>query len=102
MPLISVVVDDESVRDSLPDLLKEFGYDVRAFASGEEFLSSGYIDQTDCLILDVAMPGMTGPELQTELRLRREEVPIIFITGHGDETTRPRLLKNGAVDCLSK
>ena len=102
LPLIAVVDDDESVRESLPDLLKEFGYAVRAFSSGEEFLESGCVDRTDCLILDVAMPGITGPELQTELKNRKEDIPIIFITAHGDETTRPRLLESGAVECLSK
>jgi len=102
LPLISVVDDDESVRDSLPDLIKEFGYDVRAFSSAEEFLDSGCVDRTGCLILDIAMPGMTGPELQDELRNRRQDIPIIFITAHADETTRPRMMSNGAVECLSK
>jgi FixJ family two-component response regulator len=102
LPLISVVDDDESIRESLPDLLKEFGFDVRAFASAEEYLDSGYIDKTGCLILDIAMPGMTGPELQEELKLRGRKTPIIFITAHADEATRPRLMNNGAVECLSK
>jgi FixJ family two-component response regulator len=102
LPLISVVDDDESVRESLPDLLREFGYDVRAFASAEEFLDSGSIDETGCLILDIAMPGMTGPELQEELKLRGQKTPIIFITAHADDLTRPRLMNNGAVECLSK
>jgi FixJ family two-component response regulator len=102
LPLISVVDDDESIRESLPDLLREFGYDVRAFASAEEFLNSGYVDETRCLILDIAMPGMTGPELRNELLSRRHEIPTIFITAHSDETTRPRLMNNGAVECLSK
>jgi FixJ family two-component response regulator len=102
LPLISVVDDDESVRESLPDLLREFGYDVRAFASAEEFLDSGYIDETGCLILDIAMPGMTGPELQEELKLRGLPTPIIFVTAHADDGTRPKLMNNGAVECLSK
>ena len=102
LPLISVVDDDESVRESLPDLIREFGYDVRAFSSAEEFLTSGFVDRTGCLILDIAMPGMTGPELQTELRQRRQNIPIIFITAHGDDSTRPRMMNNGAVECLSK
>jgi FixJ family two-component response regulator len=102
LPLISVVDDDESVRESLPDLLRELGFDVRAFSSAEAFLDSGYLDQTKCLILDIAMPGMTGPELQKELKIRHSKVPIIFITAHADETTRPRMLENGAVECLSK
>jgi len=102
LPLISVVDDDESIRESLPDLLREFGYDVRAFASAEEFLDSGYIDDTGCLILDIAMPGMTGPELQEELKLQGRRTPIIFVTAHADDATRPRLMNNGAVECLSK
>jgi FixJ family two-component response regulator len=100
--LVSVVDDDESVRESLPDLLKEFGYAVRAFSSAEEFLASNCVGQTGCLILDVAMPGMSGPDLQRELTLRRQEIPIVFITAHGDETVRPRLLEQGAVECLIK
>lgn len=102
LPLVSVVDDDESVRESLPDLLREFGYDVRAFASAEEFLDSGDIDETGCLILDIAMPGMTGPQLQEELKLRGQRTPIIFVTAHADDATRPRLMNNGAVECLSK
>jgi FixJ family two-component response regulator len=101
-PLVSVVDDDESVRESLPDLLKEFGFAVEAFASAEEFLASGCIVQTRCLILDVAMPGMTGPDLQRELRLRRHKIPIVFITAHRDETVRPRMHEQGAVECLFK
>jgi FixJ family two-component response regulator len=100
--LVSVVDDDESVRESLPDLLREFGFAVRAFASAEEFLASDYVDRTRCLILDVALPGMCGPDLQRELTLRRQEIPIVFITGHGDETVRPRVLEQGAVECLFK
>jgi len=101
-PLVSVVDDDESVRESLPDLLREFGFTVQAFASAEEFLASGFVGQTKCLILDIAMPGMSGPDLQRELKLRRQDIPIVFITAHGDNTVRPRLLEQGAVDCLFK
>ena len=100
--LVSVVDDDESVRESLPDLLGEFGFAARAFSSAEEFLASDCVDQTRCLILDVAMPGMSGPELQRELKLRRREIPIIFITASTDKTVRPRLLEPGAVECLFK
>ena len=100
--LVSVVDDDESVRESLPDLLKEFGFQVEVFSSAETFLQSGGADRADCLILDVAMPGMTGPELQRELIQRRQKVPIIFITAHRDEAVRRRLLADGAVDCLYK
>jgi FixJ family two-component response regulator len=100
--LVSVVDDDESVRESLPDLLRQFGFAVQAFSSAEEFLASDYVGKTRCLILDIAMPGMTGPELQQELMLRRQEIPIVFITAYGDETTRPRMLEQGAVECLFK
>jgi FixJ family two-component response regulator len=101
-PLISVVDDDESVRESLPDLLKEFGFQVQTFCSAEEFLASDGIGQTKCLVLDIAMPGMTGPDLQRELKIRGSNIPIIFITAHGDSTTRPRMLENGAIECLLK
>jgi FixJ family two-component response regulator len=101
--LVSVVDDDESVRESLPDLLKDFGYAVQTFSSAEAFLASDYVSETRCLILDIAMPpGMSGPDLQRELSRRGQEVPIVFITAHGDETIRPRLLEEGAVDCLFK
>ncbi|HMJ30590.1 MAG TPA: response regulator [Xanthobacteraceae bacterium] len=100
--LVSVVDDDESVRESLPDLLREFGFAAQAFSSAEEFLASDCVCRTGCLILDVAMPGMSGPDLQCELMRRRKEIPIVFITAHGDETVRPRLLEQGAVECLFK
>ena len=101
-PLVSVVDDDQSVRESLPDLLREFGFAVAVFSSAVEFLASDSIGQTQCLILDVAMPGMTGPDLQRELMLRRQKIPIVFITALRDETVGPRLLKQGAVACLLK
>ena len=101
-PLITVVDDDESVRESLPDLIREFGFSVDAYRSAEEFLSSDSLSRTQCLILDVAMPGMSGPDLQNELKRRRQDIPIVFITAHVDETDRPRLLDNGAIDCLFK
>jgi FixJ family two-component response regulator len=100
--LVSVVDDDESVRESLPDLLRELGFEAQAFSSAEEFLASDFVGRTDCLILDVAMPGMSGPDLQRELMNRRQEIPIVFITAHGGETIRPRLIEQGAVECLSK
>ena len=100
--LVSVVDDDESVRESLPDLLRELGFAVEAFSSAEDFLASDCVCQTRCLILDVAMPSMSGPDLQRELTLRRKEIPIVFITAHRDETVRPRLLEQGAVECLFK
>jgi FixJ family two-component response regulator len=100
--LISVVDDDESVRESLPDLLREFGFAAQVFASAEEFLASDYVDKTKCLVLDIAMPGMSGFDLRRELRLRRRDIPIVFITAHRDETVRPRALEQGAVECLFK
>ncbi len=101
-PLLSVVDDDESVSESLPDLLGEFGFTARAFSSAQEFLSSGCVDETSCLILDIAMPCMSGPELQQELKRRGKKIPIIFITGQRDETIRARLLKQGAAGFLLK
>lgn len=101
--LLSVVVDDdESVRESLPDLLREFGFAARAFSSAKEFLSSGCVDETGCLILDIAMPGMSGPELHQELKRRGQEIPVIFITGQTDETIRARVFKQGAAGFLLK
>ena len=100
--LVSVVDDDESVRESLPDLLREFGFAVRPFSSAEEFLASDCVDQTKCLILDVGMPGMTGPELQQELKQRGQKIPIIFITAQRDETIRSQVLGQGAIECLFK
>jgi FixJ family two-component response regulator len=101
-PLITVVDDDESVRESLPDLLNEFGFEAQTFSSAEEFLVSDAVDETKCLVLDVAMPGMSGPDLQQELKLREQSIPIVFITAHRDATIRLRLLAQGAVDCLFK
>ena len=100
--LVSVVDDDESVRESLPELLRQFGFAARAFPSAEAFLASGAVSETNCVLLDVAMPGMSGPDLHRELRRRRQEIPIVFITGSDDRTVRPRLLAQGAVECLLK
>jgi len=100
--LVSVVDDDESVRESLPDLLRQFGFAAQAFSSGEAFLASDVVSETSCLLLDLAMPGMSGPDVQHELRRRRQAVPIVFITANGDETIRPRLMADGAVECLFK
>jgi FixJ family two-component response regulator len=101
-PLISVVDDDESVRESLPDLLREFGFEAQTFSSAEEFLTSEAVADTNCLLLDVAMPGMSGPDLQRELKLREQSIPIVFITAQRDATVRPRLIAEGAVECLFK
>jgi FixJ family two-component response regulator len=100
--LVSVVDDDESVRESLPDLLRQFGFAAQVFSSAEAFLASEVANQTSCLILDVAMPGMSGPELQRELANRQQKVPIVFITATGDRSIRAELLAAGAVECLFK
>jgi len=102
-PLISVVDDDKSVRESLSGLIRAVGFAVAEFASAEAFLRSGRLDETDCLILDVRMPGMNGLELQHHLSCNRIEIPIIFITAHtGDEDVRSRALDAGAAAYLSK
>jgi FixJ family two-component response regulator len=100
--LVSIVDDDESVRESLPDLLRQFGFTARAFRSAEAFLASEFVVQTRCLLLDIAMPGMSGPDLQRELTKRQQLIPIIFITASRDGAIRSRLLAEGAVECLFK
>lgn len=100
--VVSVVDDDESVRESLPDLLRQLGFAARAFSSAEAFLESDAVGETACLVLDVRMPGMSGPDLQRELQRRRRSIPIVFITARGDEALRRRLLDLGAVECLLK
>ena len=100
--LVSIVDDDESVRESLEGLLKSVGFRVEAFALAADFLNSKALHVTDCLILDVRMPGMSGPELQRKLIANQRSIPIIFITAHGDEAVRARVLGDGAVDCLLK
>jgi FixJ family two-component response regulator len=100
--LVSVVDDDTSMRGSLPDLIRELGFEARAFASAEEFLASDCIGRTKCLLLDVAMPGLSGPDLQRELQRRGIEIPIVFMTANVDESIRLRLLEGGAEECLFK
>lgn len=100
--LISVIDDDISVRESLPGLLQSFGFDVESFASAEEFLDSPQLNNSDCLILDVKMDGMSGPALHLELKRREIKVPVVFITANPDGNLRTRLLAQGAVDCLFK
>jgi FixJ family two-component response regulator len=101
-PLVSIVDDDISVRESLPPLLQQVGYSATAFSSAEAFLASDRIDETRCLLLDIAMPGMSGTELQQVLAQRRHGIPIIFVTAQPDPNLRPRLLAAGAVECLYK
>jgi FixJ family two-component response regulator len=101
-PLVAVVDDNESVRESLPDLLQQFGLAVQSFASAEAFLAAEAANETNCLIVDVGLSGMTGPDLLRELIRRDRTIPIIFITAQGDTTLRPRLLALGAAACLLK
>jgi len=102
-PVLSVVDDSDSVRESLPDLLRQAGYDVEAFVSAEEFLASDALSATNCVILDVGLPGMSGPELQQELRHRGTTIPIVFITAMDDDASlRRRLMANGAAALLFK
>jgi FixJ family two-component response regulator len=100
--LVSVVDDDESVRESLPDLLNELGYSVRTFSSALAFLASDAPDQTWCLLLDITMPVMTGIDLQAELKRQNKRIPIIFITATEDDTVRKRVVELGAIACLRK
>ena len=100
--LVAVVDDSESVRESLPDLLESSGYDVQTFESAEDFLGSQALSDAGALILDVGLPGMSGPDLQQELIRRGQLIPIVFITAQGDASLRPRLLARGAVACLFK
>jgi CheY-like chemotaxis protein len=100
--LVAVVDDDESVRESLPDLLGEIGLSAQAFASAQEFLASDCIPDTRCLLLDIVMPDMSGPELQHELIRRGHAIPTIFITARSRDSIPPDLFQHGAVDCLFK
>jgi FixJ family two-component response regulator len=100
--LVSIVDDDESVREALPDLLREFGFAVRSFACAEDFLASGCVGETRCLVLDLVMPGMSGPDLQRELTRMGEPLPIVFITANEDSIECTRVVDAGAVCCLIK
>jgi FixJ family two-component response regulator len=100
--VVVVIDDDESVRIALHELLKSVDLPVRSFATAEEFLKSGQLQQTGCLIADIRMPGMSGLELQTRLNADHCRIPTIFITAHGDEKMRMQALRAGAVEFLSK
>jgi FixJ family two-component response regulator len=103
VPLISVVDDDHSVRESLARLIRSVGFAVQVFGSAEEFLGAGDGREADCLILDIRMPGMNGLELQRELSASDPDLPVIFITAHGsDQEVRARAFGAGAVDYLLK
>jgi FixJ family two-component response regulator len=99
---VSIVDDDAPVREALKNLMRSARFDVEAFASAEEFLASDRLDKTQCLILDLYLPGMTGFDLQEHLNAERRNIPIIFITAHADEPSRRRALQSGAVDMLGK
>jgi len=100
--LVAIVDDDEFVREALPDLLGSFGLQAQSFASAKAFLAADSLGQAGCLVLDVAMPGMSGPELQLELRRLGCDIPIVFITANTDEVLRPTVMKRGAVALLRK
>ena len=99
---ISIVDDDESIREALKSLMRSVRFDVEVFASAEEFLASERLNDTTCLILDVSLPGMNGFELQNRLNIERRGIPIVFITANSDEASRERAMKGGAIDFLSK
>jgi FixJ family two-component response regulator len=100
--VVCLVDDDESVRESLPGLLHELGFDARAFSSAKAFLASKSEAECECLILDIAMPEMSGPELQRDLRRRGREIPIVFVTAQVDPRVERQVLAQGAVACLFK
>jgi FixJ family two-component response regulator len=99
---VSVIDDDESIRESLPHLLEKFGFVVRAFSSAEEYLRSSEVSQSKCVILDINMPGMSGPDLLQELKRLGWGTPVIFITAQRDEDVRSQVLAQGAIACLFK
>jgi FixJ family two-component response regulator len=101
-PLISIVDDDDSLRNSLDNLIRSVGFRARGFSSAEAFLSSSQARDTSCLILDVRMPGMNGLDLQRQMLATNWSIPIIFITSHADDEARRRALDAGAVDFLYK
>ena len=100
--LISIVDDDESMREAIQSLLRSVGFRAKTFASGEQFLQSDQIENTACLILDVRMPGMSGLDLQRRLMATQCRIPIVFVTAHGEEEALSRALQEGAVDFLLK
>ena len=100
--MVAIVDDDETIRRALLCTMKAAGLTARAFASAEEYLASGQQDETGCLIADIRMPGMSGLELQAKLEAERRQIPILFISAHGDEEMRLRALRAGAVEFLAK
>ena len=102
IPLISIVDDDDALRSSLDNLIRSVGLRAQGFSSAEAFLSSNHVQETRCLILDVRMPGMNGPELQRQMAAAKSHIPIIFITAHEDDVQRTQALEAGAVAFLQK
>ena len=101
-PLVSIVDDDESIREAAKGLVRSLGYSAVAFGSAEEFLGSDHLGDTSCLITDVQMPGLSGVELQRQLSEQGHSMPIIFITAFPEERIRKEVLETGAIDYLSK
>jgi FixJ family two-component response regulator len=102
IPLISIVDDDDALRNSLENLIRSAGLRAQGFSSAEAFLSSNQVHETRCLVLDVRMPGMSGLELQRQMAVANSHIPIIFITAHEDDAQRSRALEAGAVAFLHK
>jgi FixJ family two-component response regulator len=100
--VVSIIDDDELVRNSIQSLLQSLGYNVHTFASAEEFLASQQLHQTSCVISDVQLPGLSGIEFEALLRTEGHHIPVILITGHPDERTRDRAMRAGAASFLSK
>jgi len=100
--MVAVVDDDDSFRAALQRLLRSAGFTVRSFASAEEFLASGQLNEAGCLIADIRMPGMSGLDLQAKLNADRRPIPTIFVTAHGDEKMRLQAMRGGAVKFLAK
>ena len=99
---VAIVDDDESIRAALQGFMKEADLPAQSFASAEEFLGSGDVNQVGCLVADIRMPGMSGLELQARLNAERRRIPIVFITAHGDASMKMQALRAGAVEFLAK
>jgi FixJ family two-component response regulator len=102
VPMISIVDDDEAVREATKGLVRSLGYDAATFATAEDFLRSNRVHETSCLITDVQMPCLSGVELQSHLLAQGDRTPVIFITAFPEERTRARAMKAGAIGFLSK
>ncbi|TDK31850.1 response regulator [Rhizobium deserti] len=102
MLTIAIVEDDDGVRVAYADLMSSYGYEVRAFGSAEEFIASNCQNEVNCLILDQRLPGLSGLELQSQLKRQHCALPIVFVTSQDDEVTRAKALENGAVHFLNK